>query len=413
LQQAEDGRQGAQLPRGGGIALENLVGELEELGDGFGRAEVVVHRFLEARGVGLGPVDKLGPRLRGDDGVAVAQSGVETGERLLGVFEVGLGVVDRGAVMRAQNEKPDHFGVVVLKHFAQHEEIAERLGHLLVVDADELVVHPVLHELLVGGTLGLRDLVLMVRELEVHAAAVDVEGRTEQRRAHRRALDVPAGPALAPARRPFRLVGLGPLPQHEVERVLLGGIDVDALAGAQLVQRFAGELAVALEAAHGVVHVAGAGLVSELFVFQPVDEIQHLRHVLRGARLVIRFLDAERGRVLVHGADEARGQGLDRLLVLGGALDDLVVDVRDVADIGDAVAARAQPAPHHVEHDHETRVAEVHVVVDGDAADVHAHLVRPEADERLLGPAKRIEDLQVLDCGPAGVGLECKPFVGP
>src|SRR5213596_2028530 len=101
----------------------------------------------------------------------------------------------------------------------------------------------------------------MVRELEIHAAAMDVELLAEQRAAHRRALDVPAGAPLAPGRSPLRFAGLRALPEHEVQRVLLARVHVDALAGTQLVERLAGELAVAREAAHGKVHVARAGLI--------------------------------------------------------------------------------------------------------------------------------------------------------
>ncbi len=55
------------------------------------------------------------------------------------------------------------------------------------------------------------------------------------------------------------------------------------------------------------------------------------------------------------------------------ATDDLVVDVGDVADIGDVVAAVAQPALHQVEGHQHAAVADVAVVVNGDAADIHAH----------------------------------------
>ena len=79
-----------------------------------------------------------------------------------------------------------------LQHVADGEEVAQRLGHLLVVDVQEAVVHPVLTNGAAAGAFALRDLVLVVRELQVHAAAVDVEGLAEQRAAHRRALDVPA-----------------------------------------------------------------------------------------------------------------------------------------------------------------------------------------------------------------------------
>ncbi len=126
------------------------------------------------------------------------------------------------------------------------------------------------------------------------------------------------------------------------------------------------------------------------------------------ARLVVGRFDAERGEVLVHGADEARGQGVDRLAVLLRAADDLVVDIRDIAHVGDAVAAGAQPAPHHVERHHHPGVAEVAVVVDGHAADVHANFARTQRNEFLLGAAEAVVDLQdYSDCEAAGLSLEC------
>ena len=66
--------------------------------------------------------------------------------------------------------------------------------HLLALDLQEAVVHPVSrHQLGVpmrAARLG--DLVLVVREDEVDAAAVDVERLAEVAPRHRRALDVPA-----------------------------------------------------------------------------------------------------------------------------------------------------------------------------------------------------------------------------
>lgn len=66
--------------------------------------------------------------------------------------------------------------------------------------------------------LGLRDLVVVVRELEVYAARVHVEPVARDGARHDRTLDVPAGPALAPRRRPRRLARLRRLPQREVGR---------------------------------------------------------------------------------------------------------------------------------------------------------------------------------------------------
>ena len=109
---------------------------------------------------------------------------------------------------------------------------------------------------------GLRDLVLVVREDKVDAAAMDVEDvlvgvvafqpaaeRLEQLgHRHGRAFDMPARPAEpgdACRRRPARLARLRRLPQHEVHLVALVGGDVDAGAGQHLVERAPRQRAVA------------------------------------------------------------------------------------------------------------------------------------------------------------------------
>src|SRR5256885_15555628 len=124
-----------------------------------------------------------------------------------------------------------------------------------------------------GPTLRRAVPLLVWRELQVLAAAVDVEMLAEQRAAHGGAFDVPARPPFAVARRPLRLVGLGALPEHEVERVFLGGVDLDALAGAQLVERFPRQPAVPGKAAHGEVDVARGRAVSEPFLLQATDHV--------------------------------------------------------------------------------------------------------------------------------------------
>src|SRR5207245_11538817 len=60
-----------------------------------------------------------------------------------------------------------------------------------------------------------------MRELQVDAAALDVEGRAEVLVRHRIAFAVPARTTVAPRARPRRLVALRFLPQGKVERVFL------------------------------------------------------------------------------------------------------------------------------------------------------------------------------------------------
>jgi hypothetical protein len=78
----------------------------------------------------------------------------------------------------------------------------------------------------------------------------------------------------------------------------------------------------------------------------------------------------------VHAGDHLVGQRADADAALQRTLDDLVFDVGDVAHIGHAPAAGQQPAVDHVERQHHAGVAQVALVVDRDAADVHAHVAR-------------------------------------
>src|SRR5580704_2402132 len=151
------------------------------------------------------------------------QRRVDARQRRVRVLELLERVIDRPAVVAREEEEAQHLRMAQrLQHFAQREEVAERFRHLLVVNVDEAVVHPQVDELVPGRRARLRDLVLVVRELEVEAAAVEVEVRAEERGRHGRALDVPAGAPAPPRRIPPWLAGLGALPQHEIERVALG-----------------------------------------------------------------------------------------------------------------------------------------------------------------------------------------------
>ena len=54
-------------------------------------------------------------------------------------------------------------------------EVAERLTHLLAVDAQRTRVHPGVHELLAVGSFTLSDFIFMVREHQVGTAAVNIK----------------------------------------------------------------------------------------------------------------------------------------------------------------------------------------------------------------------------------------------
>ena len=78
---------------------------------------------------------------------------------------------------------------------------------------------------------GLRDLVFMVREFQVSAAAVNVKRQAEMFFRHGRALNVPAGAAKAERAVPPNLTCGGGFPQHEISRVFLVRRYIHARAG--------------------------------------------------------------------------------------------------------------------------------------------------------------------------------------
>jgi len=296
-----------------------------------------------------------------------------------------------------KKEKAQRFGLVALQHLADGEKVAQALGHFFFIDAHKAVVHPKARQGLAAGAFALGNFVFVVRKLQVGTAAVDVERLAQQRAAHGRALDVPARPPGAVRAGPLHfggLVGLGRFPEHEVERVALVVGHGHALAGAQLVEALARELAVASKGAHGVVHVAVRGAVGQPLLLQLPDQGQHLRHVVGGARFVGRALDAQRVGVLVQGLDHARGQAADGFAVVQRAGNDLVVDVGDVAHVGHAVAAGLEPALHHVESQHGARVPEVAQVINRHAADVEAHMAGLQRLEGFEAARERVVDAQ-------------------
>ena len=62
------------------------------------------------------------------------------------------------------------------KEFVESDEVAERFSHLLAIDGNHVVVHPVAYGIVAVVSHRLRYFAFVVREFQVHAAAMNVEG---------------------------------------------------------------------------------------------------------------------------------------------------------------------------------------------------------------------------------------------
>ena len=92
--------------------------------------------------------------------------------------------------------------MVAGEELLESDEVSETLPHLLSVDGDHVVVHPVVHHLIALGGYSLSDLALVMREDQVHATAMDIEMVAKILASHSRALAMPTGITLAPGTGP-------------------------------------------------------------------------------------------------------------------------------------------------------------------------------------------------------------------
>ena len=142
----------------------------------------------------------------------------------------------------------------------------------------------------------------------------------------------------------------------------------------QLIQRLARQLAVAGEFAHRKVHITIAGLISQTFADQFFGDVQHLRHEVCGARVVVGTGNAERIKVLVHLNNHALGQRLDGFAIFDCSGNDLVVNVSNVAHKSHRITTAAQPALDKVKRHIGSGVTDVTQVIHRHAAHIHAHV---------------------------------------
>ena len=237
----------------------------------------------------------------------------------------------------------------------------------------------------------------MVGEDEILTAAVEVDGLAQMGAAHGAALDMPARAAHAVRAFPCRLAGLCSLPDRKVGGIFLQVVFHLAaqltVAALEVVQLEVAQLAVLGVALDPEIDVAVLGNVGVAALDEVLHDVQNLLDMLGGAGLDGGLFAVETGGVLEVLGLEALGD-----LLHGGALflslfDELIVDVGDVGDVDDLVAAVLEVAAQGIEDDERAGVADVDIVVDGGAADVDAVLAGHLRHELFLLAGQGVEDL--------------------
>ena len=291
----------------------------------------------------------------------------------------------------------------------KRDEVAERLAHLLSVDRNHVIVHPVTGRIVTAGGRALRDLAFVMRKHQIHTAAMDIELFAQVAGAHRRTLHVPAGKTVAPRRRPAHDVFRSRLfPQREIERIALIALPVQvARIGHHVFQYAAGELPVTeLPVISFDVEINGA--VADIGV-TAIQNRPHHRDLLDDMARSARF-DARRQDVqLTHRIVITVGIVLSHLhrfeLFEPGFLADLVLafvgvvlkmsHVGDIAHVTHLVTGRPQVAEQQVERNGRTGVSQVRIAVNGRAADIKSHERSFQRHEGLFFACQGIMDRQI------------------
>ena len=331
------------------------------------------------------------------------------GEQAFGLFQTLYRKIDRLSIMRHQHRKTQNLArpfpaaeFLRVQQFIDRHEVALGLRHLAAFHLHKAVMHPhVRHDMRAVCATGLGDFVLVMWKDEVEPAAVNVENVTEVAAGHSRAFDMPAGTAAAPRAFPAGLVVGGKLPQHEIAGVLLVGIHRHARARLLLVQRTLRKLPVI---GHGasVEQDLATGHIGVAACDQFLDDVDHLCDIVGRARFDTWLKAAQRRDVRMELVSRLFRHGVDGIverqmrIVPQRPRIDLVINVSDVAGIGDVIFAidMAQQPEENIEHDDGSRVADMGEIIDRRAADIHAHVFRIDGRKFRLFAGQRVVKFQ-------------------
>ena len=278
------------------------------------------------------------------------------------------------------------------------QKFALGLGHFAGFRVEVVHMEPVVAPLMAEIGLGLCNLVRVVREGIVDAAAVDVEVFAEVLHADAGALDVPAGVADAPRGVPLERLILKFRfcePEDEVVFVALVDVLLHALTDADLevLLLVVVEHVVFFQLGRVKIHVA-AGKIGIALGKQSLNDVDILGNAVGGRLDDVRALDVEliavgEERVGVVFCDLHDGfmlalGALEHFVLAGVCVGGEVADVGDIHDAADVVAEVAQALFQHVLHDIAAQVADVGVMVDRRAAGVHFDDIGMVGDKELF-----------------------------
>ena len=156
------------------------------------------------------------------------------------------------------------------------------------------------------------------------------------------------------------------------------------------------QLAVAGVGLDAEVDIPVAGHIGVAGVHEVLDDVDDLADMLGSAGAHGGGLDVQTVGIPDVLGLKLAGDLLHRGALLLALFDELVINIGDVGDIVDLVAAVFQIAAQRIKDDHRARVADVDIVVNRRAADIDAVLALLLGDKFLFLAGHGVEDLHSL-----------------
>ena len=312
--------------------------------------------------------------------------------------------------MALEAEEPVGQGIIsLLLQQRDRQKLALGLAHLAMRGIQVVDMEPLLAPGMAQVALRLGDLVGVMGEGVVDAAAVEIQILAVVLQGNTGALDVPAGIAHTPGRVPLQCLilklGLGE-PEDEVVLAALVGVLFHALPDAhgQILLVVVVEDVVVVQLAGVEVHVT-AGKIGVASVHQPGDDLDILVDAASGGLDRIGGFDVQFGAVLEEGVGIELGDLHDGLVLPLGALEHLILTgvrvgaemahIRDVHDPVDTVSGIAQEFLQHILHDIAAQVADMGEVVHRGAAGIHFHVAGGMGLKFLFPMGRRIVQIHL------------------
>jgi len=183
---------------------------------------------------------------------------------------------------------------------------------------------------------------------------------------------MPAGATSSPGTTPSRIFRFGRFPQHKISRVTLIGSDLYAGACQHIVQRAIRKSAVFRHRLHSKEHMT-LRFIRVPLANKRLRQLNHCRDVVRGVRLKGGSQRVKLGHVLTKLIGILLGNRIDRSVLLPCGLDDLVLNIGNVAGIHDIFVVRLQHAKERIKDDDRSRITDMSKVIYRRSADIHAH----------------------------------------